>query len=93
MLGTLVVPRSRSISTNTTNKLGSAAATVAEHQTLNRSMSEKTARLRKASTSSSPNTSKDGTAEEFFIDTIFARHARWVHLLQSNVLVASPLHM
>jgi len=76
VLGTLVVPRSRSISTNTTNKLGSAAATVAEHQTLNRSMSEKTARLRKASTSSSPNTSKDGTAEEFFIDTIFARHAR-----------------
>jgi hypothetical protein len=41
-----------------------------------RSTSEKHGRLRKVSSSSSPNTSKDGTAEEFFIDTIFARHAR-----------------
>ena len=42
-------------------------------------MSEKHPRLRKISSSSSPNTSRDGasgTAEEFFIDMILARHAR-----------------
>eukprot|EP00088_Acartia_fossae_P002702 TRINITY_DN11111_c0_g1_i3.p1 TRINITY_DN11111_c0_g1~~TRINITY_DN11111_c0_g1_i3.p1 ORF type:complete len:754 (+),score=157.69 TRINITY_DN11111_c0_g1_i3:1-2262(+) len=79
VLGTLVMPRSRSISTNTASAAvgkATAAAAVPEHQSLSRSVSERPQRLRKASSSSSPNTSKDGTAEEFFIDTIFARHAR-----------------
>ena len=41
-------------------------------------MSEKPQRLRKISSSSSANTSKDGggSADEFFIDMILARHAR-----------------
>lgn len=50
-----------------------------------RSVSEKHPRLRKISSSSSPNTSKEGTAEEFFIDIILARHAR--KLLMSGNLV------
>jgi len=74
VLGTLVVPRSRSISTTTP---GPKPASPPDHQALSRSVSEKQQRLRKASSSSSPNTSKDGgTAEEFFIDIILARHAR-----------------
>jgi len=74
VLGTLVVPRTRSSSTAAPPKTSSPP----EHQALNRSLSERPPRLRKMSSSSSANTSKEtmGTAEEFFIDIILNRHAR-----------------
>jgi len=79
VLGTLVVPRSRSISTSHPPKPVSPQT---PHELLSRSVSDKNAtphsggKTRRISTSSSLNNSKDGTAEEFFIDMILARHAR-----------------
>ena len=74
VLGTLVGPRTRSTSTN--QVLAKTNASPPEHPTLARSVSETRPKLRKTSTSSSLNTSKEATADEFFIDVILARHAR-----------------
>jgi len=78
VLGTLVGPRTRSISVNQPVKGGSPPEPQTQnHQSLSRSASEKGAKLKRLSNSSSQNTSRDaGTAEEFFIDVILARHAR-----------------
>jgi len=76
VLGTLVGPRTRSISINQQPKTGSPPETT-PHPTLSRSASEKDPKLKRKSSSSSQNTSRDsGSAEEFFIDVILARHAR-----------------
>ena len=76
VLGTLVGPRTRSISINQPTKTGSPPDPTT-HPTLSRSASEKGPKLKRMSNSSSQNTSRDaGTAEEFFIDVILARHAR-----------------
>jgi len=76
VLGTLVGPRTRSISINQPSKTGSPPEPQ-NHPTLSRSASEKGPKLKRMSNSSSHNTSRDaGTAEEFFIDVILARHAR-----------------
>ena len=75
VLGTLVGPRARSTSTN--QVVTKSNASPPEHPTLNRSLSETTKpKLRKISTSSSLNTSKESSADEFFIDVILSRHAR-----------------
>ena len=88
MLGTLVVPRSRSISTSQGPKTSPPTdhKEQKEHPSLSRSFSEKTPgpKPRRVSATSSLNNSKDGTAEEFFIDMILARHAR--KLLQAGRL-------
>ena len=75
VLGTLVGPRTRS--TSTTAAVAKTTATnPPDHPTLARSSSETKPKLRKISTSSSLNTSKEASADEFFIDVILARHAR-----------------
>merc|ERR1719431_415078 len=74
VLGTLVGPRTRA--TSTTTSATKTAASPPDHPTLARSVSETKPKLRKVSTSSSLNTSKEGSADEFFIDVILARHAR-----------------
>jgi len=75
VLGTLVGPRTRS--TSTTAAVAKTTATnPPDHPTLARSTSETKPKLRKVSTSSSLNTSKEASADEFFIDVILARHAR-----------------
>jgi hypothetical protein len=93
VLGTLVGPRTavnrqRATSTSTPAPGPAAGGKVAvnasppeHHPALARSTSETTRpKLRKTSTSSSLNVSKEssggGTADEFFIDVILARHAR-----------------
>ena len=74
VLGTLVGPRTRA--TSTTTSATKTTASPPDHPTLARSVSETKPKLRKVSTSSSLNTSKEGSADEFFIDVILARHAR-----------------
>ena len=76
VLGTLVGPRTRSTSTHQVVTKTSTSQPEHPHPSLSRSMSDTKSKLRKISTSSSLNTSKENTADEFFIDVILARHAR-----------------
>ena len=75
VLGTLVGPRTRSTST-TAAVAKTTATSPPDHPALARSSSETKPKLRKISTSSSLTTSKEASADEFFIDVILARHAR-----------------
>ena len=76
VLGTLVGPRTRSTSTTAAVTKSATTSPPADHPSLARSSSETKPKLRKVSTSSSLNTSKETSADEFFIDVILARHAR-----------------
>jgi len=77
VLGTLVGPRTRSISINQQPPKTGSPPDPQNHQALSRSASEKGPKLKRMSNSSSHNNSRDAsTAEEFFIDVILARHAR-----------------
>jgi len=86
VLGTLVGPRNRSISVN-------QSAVKENHSSLSRSASEKsTGKQKRLSTGSSHNNSGNSSAEEFFIDVIFSRHARKLltagHLIKLGVFFA-----
>jgi len=77
VLGTLVGPRTRSISINQQPPKTGSPPEPQNHPALSRSASEKGPKLKRLSNSSINNNSRDaGTAEEFFIDVILARHAR-----------------